>query len=992
VPPGFVVERVAGPPLVDYPMVACFDERGRLFVAHAAGRNVRGADELLKQLPNSIRLLEPADADGRFHKSTVFADKMTLPTGALWHDSAFYVCSPPYLWRMRDTHGTGRADVREKLVGTFEFWGHAGDIHGPFLGPDGRLYWTDGLVGHRIHRPDGTVLAGHASGVYRCRPDGSDVEMVCGGGNDNPVMMTFTAEGEPLATSTLLNNYPARYDGVIYAIDGGVYPHHAELIAELKQTGGVLPAVANLGHVSPSGITRYRDSAFGKEYEGNLFVTQYNTHKVQRLVLERDGATFRVRTEDFLVSPSEHFHPTYVLEDADGSLLVVDTGGWFTIGCHVSILNPEAKGGIYRIRRRGAPKVDDPRGLALAWERLAPAELARLLDDPRWAVRDRAVGMLVKHSDDALPALKQVLRTSPSVRTRRNAVWALTRMDIPAAQSVLRTGLDDRDASVRLSAARGVGLHRDAAALERLVGLLARDSPPIRREAATALGRIHKPAAVPALLDGLRDVQDRFLEHALIYALIQIDHRAATLTGLRDASPRVRRGALIALDQMDHGGLDQQTVAPVLETRDPALQQTALAVVSARGWARGVAEVLRHWLGRDGLSGDRREGLRSAVPALCGDQAVQELVTAALHDMHTPVANRLLLLEALADVPAERWPAAWVAQVSRCLHDTDAQIVRQAVAALRAAQVSGCDAALLRLARDEKESADVRVAALAAAAPRLPRLDAPLFAFLRGRLDPQAPPLARLQAAGALGNARLADGQLRALADVVARAGPLEAPHLLSAFERTKRADVGRRLVAALGRSPGLPSLAPAALRRALEGYPDEVREAARPLFKRLEVDADRQRARLAALEPVLSGGDPGHGRGVFFGAKAGCATCHTVQSQGGNVGPDLSKIGSVRSGHDLLEAVVFPSANFARGYEPFVVTTRSGKFHPGIIKRETADAIYLVTAERVEVRIARADIESIEPGKVSIMPQGLDTQLTRQELADMLAFLQSLR
>jgi putative heme-binding domain-containing protein len=88
----------------------------------------------------------------------------------------------------------------------------------------------------------------------------------------------------------------------------------------------------------------------------------------------------------------------------------------------------------------------------------------------------------------------------------------------------------------------------------------------------------------------------------------------------------------------------------------------------------------------------------------------------------------------------------------------------------------------------------------------------------------------------------------------------------------------------------------------------------------------------------------------------------------------------------------VFPSAGFARGYEPYVVATRGGKVHAGILRRETVDAVYLVTADRAEVRIPRADIDSIEPGKVSIMPQGLDAQLSRQELADLIAFLRSLR
>src|SRR5262249_27902661 len=119
---------------------------------------------------------------------------------------------------------------------------------------------------------------------------------------------------------------------------------------------------------------------------------------------------------------------------------------------------------------------------------------------------------------------------------------------------------------------------------------------------------------------------------------------------------------------------------------------------------------------------------------------------------------------------------------------------------------------------------------------------------------------------------------------------------------------------------------------------------------------------------------------------------CHTVNFQGGKVGPDLTKIGSIRTGRDLLEAVGFPSASIVRGYEPYQVTTHDGRGHHGLPGRQTAEGIYLVTAERAEVRIPRRGIETFEPSRVSIMPQGLDGQLTHEELADLLAFLQSLR
>jgi len=71
--------------------------------------------------------------------------------------------------------------------------------------------------------------------------------------------------------------------------------------------------------------------------------------------LIRDGATFKTIDHRFLWSESEDFYPTDVLEDADGSLLVVETGGWFIMGCPLSqVSKPQLKGGIYRIRRVNA--------------------------------------------------------------------------------------------------------------------------------------------------------------------------------------------------------------------------------------------------------------------------------------------------------------------------------------------------------------------------------------------------------------------------------------------------------------------------------------------------------------------------------------------------------------------------------------------------------------------------------------------------------------
>src|SRR5438552_16365433 len=155
VPEGFVIERVAGPPLVERPIMASFDDRGRLYVTDSAGVNLKGS-ELLKDPPHKIRLLEDTDGDGKFDKSALWADKLVFPQGLLWHDGAIYTTSPPSFWKLEDTKGDGVCDKRTELVTGLANTGVADDAHGACLGPDGRVYFLPGRMAHTLKYSDGT--------------------------------------------------------------------------------------------------------------------------------------------------------------------------------------------------------------------------------------------------------------------------------------------------------------------------------------------------------------------------------------------------------------------------------------------------------------------------------------------------------------------------------------------------------------------------------------------------------------------------------------------------------------------------------------------------------------------------------------------------------------------------------------------------------------------------------------------------------------------
>jgi putative heme-binding domain-containing protein len=108
----------------------------------------------------------------------------------------------------------------------------------------------------------------------------------------------------------------------------------------------------------------------------------------------------------------------------------------------------------------------------------------------------------------------------------------------------------------------------------------------------------------------------------------------------------------------------------------------------------------------------------------------------------------------------------------------------------------------------------------------------------------------------------------------------------------------------------------------------------------------------------------------------------------GGDAGPDLSRIGQIRSRQDLIEAIVAPSVSFVRSYEPVVAVLHAGKLVSGVLKFENESEVAIQTGPSVVERIPRREVESVAPGAVSLMPAGLEKQVSPQELADLVAFL----
>ena len=995
VPDGFSIERAVDPSMLSYPMFASFDGQGRLFVFESDGSSPTN-QEMLKKPPYHIRLLEDSDGDGIFDKSKIFADSLTFPKGGVFYKGSLYVSSSPDLIRLTDTDNDGVADKREVILTGWVLNSNAALLGGPFMGPDGWLYLTDARRGFDITTKEGQNLKGGSARIWRCRPDGSGLESMAGGGYDNAIELVFMPSGETVGTMTyFVNPEGGMRDALMHWVEGGVFPKSGPVIQQdkFKMTGDLMPVMTKMARVSPSGLMRYRGSALGKEYSTNIFSAEFNTGRIMRYQVNPEGASYKTVDEPFLTSTVQDIHLTDVLEDADGSMLVVNTGGWFILGCPLSrVAKMDVNGGIYRIRRNGAPRVSDPWGKKLDLKSMPVQTLAATIKDPRLAVRDNVIEGLVEKGEPAVLPIKNTLLRSENEEIRASGVFALYRIGTANAIKEARLGLNDASMIVRTSAARVIGLAKDKASIDKLIELVQKDKPSVRRQAATALGQIGNPRAVTALLNAAATNKDRFVDHAIVYSLITLRSTAPLIAALRSPSPSVRKSALIALDQMDGSVLSKENLVPFLNSSDPESRKAGIWVASHRPeWSDVVINFLKGLMDASNLSDTDITAVRELMITFSDNKSLQQFLGEQLGDRTTPAAKQALLIDVIAQSPVKEIPAVWVQQLRKLLDNGSVEIKSQILGLIESRGIKVLNEQLEMIVQNPGTSPDFRLKALSSKLLSEPNLSDADFQMVLNYLDSKNELPIRQMAARLLAKAKLNDDQLIKLAkEQIAKADVFLLPNLVSAFGAGKNEDVGAALVIALGSSADrLDNVSEQDLKSLLNKYPQSIKTSAEPLIAALTQRNAARLTELHAVEARLSRGDVAQGAKLFFG-KAICSSCHAVANKGGKFGPDLTNIGQIRSSHDILEAILYPGASFAREYETSKVITKSTT-HIGVIKEQFPDAIAVEIGPGIIMRVQRSEITNIEPMSLSMMPPGLDKQLTSEELSDLMAYLNSL-
>ena len=918
-PEGFTLEIAADAPLVTHPIMGCLDDRGRLFVGDAVGVNWNKA-QLEKAPPNRVLMLEDTDADGRFDKSTVFADNMTFPQGALWLDGSLYVGSPPGIWKLTDTDADGVADEREMIVDGFDYTGNAADIHGPFLNPtNGRLYWCHGRKGHKAIQKDGTVVdESLACGIWSCEPDGSAVAWHSLGCGDNPVEVDFTPQGDVIGVQNLYYRQP-RGDTIVHWLFGGVYERSDQMkaIAHLPRTLETMPVMYNFGHVAVSGSCFWKRgrTSEGRALESaasgeplDFMVTHFNTQRVVRMELTPSGSTFKAVENEFLKVNDPDIHFTDVMEDPrDGSLLVLDTGGWFRIGCPASLMaKSEILGAVYRVK---------------------PAE---------------KLGMT-------------------------NAEWRMPNGPEKSVSSVLMD-LDSGDPAVVRRALAWIAEHVEEGEMEE--------------------------EAWQRLAGDARRLLSKELDDPGLHALILVCHQQGLIgyQEVKDLSDPVaiRQGLLcFAPDDAASANLALGIAKKHLDSKDAMLAEVSLRFVTGHPDAdEWVAPELAGWLSESEVSPERLKALSAFCRQLATGTETAKLLKQLL--LNVSAALRNAGLEVLAERGGDLMAADWMDVLTPMLVDSPTPLLLGAIKALHA---DDFDARLMVLAEDEDQPLSIRLKALDAA--KSVKLTGDTFELVRGVLvDPGATPAARIQAAEMIAASPATNEALKAIAPLFAKVGPVELEALLGMMRRVKDEEAARGVAVELAKNPVLGSRQESHYRQAFSGVsPGIFEKVIRPAYVRATEANEAKKRQLAPLaEQAIARGDAAAGKQHFELGKGTCLACHKIGEVGRAIGPDLSKIGAIRTERDLLESILFPSNTLARDYEAHVIETSDGQQILGVIKSHTAEGLLVGDAAGQEVTVAHEAITGDTPLTTSLMPMGLDQTMSEQELLDLVAFLRSLK
>ena len=924
---GFEIQLAASEPLVNSPVAIEWDEGGGLFVCEMRGYSENREDGI-----SQVRYLTDSDHDGHYEKATVFADGLLWPTAIFPYKGGLFVADAPYIYYMKDTNGDDVADERKIVLTGFGVSNVQGLVNSFRWGLDNRIHVACSSVGGSIHRVGEEDRAVNVRGRdISFDPDTYEIRLTSGGAQHG---MCFDDWGHKFVSSNSDHIQQVMYEDHYLAGNRFITAPSARRSIALDGPQG---PVYRISPVEPWRIVRTRLRVGGVvsgPVEGGGRPSGYFT-----------GAT------GITIYRGDQWN-----DDHKGIGIVGDVGSNLI---HRKRITQEA---IEMQAKRMDPETEFIRSKDI-WFR--PAQFANAPDGCLYVVD--VCREVIEHPKSLPPEIKQHLDLNSG--RDRGRIYRVVRKGKPLRSTSDLSKYSDQELAALLNhpnawhretAARLLYEHQNHATIADLTRLAKENSSP--------QGRLHSLYA----LSGIGALNLEIIEEAM-----------------RDKHPQVRRHAVRLSEQLPendrlNGHLQQLANDPNSEVR----YQLAFSL------SMQPAEIRVSLLSQLAKQNVNSRWITLAVLSSLGDQSATVFAKlAADPSFRSEAAGDFLLRLAQSIVRQNHEPALRTALIALpTLYDSSYLFTLPILGTFqRSKAADNFSPDLAEAIQEQLRQACTH--SLNAELPMSERLAA-LNALAIGDWKTIGSTLLELTA---IKEAPELASEARLIAS---RFQNEEVTKLLISNWNTQSEQQRNRSIEAIFARPERIT----ALFDAMDQQQITAEEIPRQRFQSAASSKDpaiRQRAitflaqtsvpsgtdRIEEYRSALQGPtDPERGRSVFL---KHCVSCHRVENQGYQLGPNLAAM-KARGADAILANILDPNLEVNPQYINYLILKIDGSSSTGMIASENATTVTLKRAEGQSETILRDDIEQMQSSRKSIMPEGLHQSISPEAMADLISYLMS--
>lgn len=983
----------ASPPDIAYPIFISAAPDGTLFV----GCDANGSLDTKPGRGKVVKCID-TDGDGKADKFVTFAT-MESPRGVAWDQSThtLYVMHPPFLTAYHDDNNTGVSTREENLIEglgfDLSFRGVDHSINGIRLGIDGWIYIACGDYGAvKATGKDGHSIAMRGGGIVRIRPDGTGLEQVVWG-TRNILAVAISPEVE-LFIRDNTNDGDDWNDRLSHA-PFGAQMGYPTLFRNFSDE--IIPTMVDFGGGSPVGSIFIDEPALPKPWNYGFFSVEWGRSEIDLHPLTQAGATWKADTKQLM----KMTRATDLDVDGQHHLYAASwDGATFTyngpnVG-YIIELNPKGNKPTPVPDLKKATEAQLVQGIGLAsgvWRQASQRELL---------VRGAKPGVE--------EGLKQTATSNTNLGARVAAMFTLRLLlGQQADAALLDFAKNDDLREYALKALADDPRFAPKVPVQPFLTALDDHNPRVRLQAVSGLGRIGKLEVAEQLLARTAD-DDYTVAHIAVQTLRKLKASEACLHALDSSDAKVQPGALRVLQAIYEPAV-VDGLASRLKTSNGELHRGILNALSRLDTQETPYTDPKMWWGtRPDTSGPIYKPMRWAESDKIEASLKEALQAAQGEDaklLVTQLMRTKVTFEGLTDLMLTKAGADTASRLS----------VLEALVSPKAPVAQDVVTALSNIAESDKEQPDLRARAFRTLQKLLEKqTPAVLDAFATIAVKEQAGPLAQVWEEFTR-DSRLAQktGEFRRMAmendpgkralgqtvlvNIVTSTVNKDAKSKASAQravdELWQNPTQAAALLGIIGRTRAM-AFAPA-VREHLNDPSHVVAEAAEYALTRLGLDKAGSPAAKTIGETsyedvvkaaIAAKGDATVGQQLFL--RQGCVVCHTVSEKEPPKGPMLGGIAQRYSRTELCESILKPSAKIAQGFESQYFKTKSGEEIEGFVVKEGGDSVEVRNIAGVTTILEKANIVDRQKRDKSIMPEGLVANITPEDLASLLAYLES--